>query len=59
VTSKDIKRIRKKAGLTQKALAEELGTTVTTVARWEMGIVKPNEQNARQIRELAKKRGAA
>ncbi|MBW4606740.1 MAG: helix-turn-helix domain-containing protein [Hassallia sp. WJT32-NPBG1] len=31
--------LRKKAGLTQKQLAEKLGVTVDTIANWEPGRV--------------------
>lgn len=34
-----VKTARKEMGITQAALARALGTTVTTVARWECGSV--------------------
>lgn len=36
-----LKRERERLGLTQKALAEKMDTTETTVARWERGDVTP------------------
>lgn len=36
-----LKRERNRLGLTQKALAEKMDTTETTVARWERGDVTP------------------
>ena len=36
-----ISRARRRAGLTQSALAERLGTTTSAVSRWEHGKVDP------------------
>ena len=58
--STEIKRIRKRRGLTQKALADALGTTVTTIHRWESEIHTPSEERMEQIRNVEKElRGAA
>lgn len=35
MTGKKLREYRKKLGLTQESLAEKLGTTGNTVARWE------------------------
>lgn len=37
VTGKDVRRIRKRLGLSQPQLAERLGVTKNSVARWERG----------------------
>jgi transcriptional regulator with XRE-family HTH domain len=37
MTPKQVKRIRTRLGLTQTQLAEQLGVTQNTVARWEIG----------------------
>ena len=36
-TGPRIKALRKRLGLTQEALARRIGTTVTSVSRWENG----------------------
>jgi len=46
-----IRVARGRAGLTQSALAEALGVTVGTVARWEAGIHVPSADVA--VRTLA------
>ncbi|MBR0163278.1 MAG: helix-turn-helix domain-containing protein [Lachnospiraceae bacterium] len=40
-TAKDIKRIRKAAGLTQEMLALFMGVSVKTVEAWERGVNRP------------------
>ena len=39
--AKDIKRIRKKSGLTQRMLADFMGLSVKTIEAWERGVSKP------------------
>ena len=36
-----IAELRKKAGLTQRQLAEKTKVTVTTISNWETGVSKP------------------
>ena len=48
--SQAIKRYREEHDLTQKELAQKLFTTVTTVARWELGMTVPKQE--RIIREI-------
>ena len=40
--AEDIKRIRRKAFLTQEDFAKEIGVSFATVNRWETGKAKPN-----------------
>lgn len=40
--SEDIKKIRRKAFLTQEEFAKRIGVSYTTVNRWETGKAKPN-----------------
>ena len=60
MTPEQIKRLRKQLQLTQRALAESLGITVTTVHRWEAGLYAPRPEFAEKIRQLEKQaKGAA
>lgn len=43
MTPADLRALRKRHGLSQRELAEHMGTTQVTVARWETGAVKLNE----------------
>jgi putative transcriptional regulator len=48
----DIKWLRHELGLTQAALAHALGVTVTSVNRWENGVVKPSKLALEKIMKL-------
>ena len=55
MTGGALRRIRKRLGLTQAALAAEMGTTGNTIARWERGersIPGPAEKLARLLDQL-------
>lgn len=54
MTVQDIKTLRKALGLTQRELAEKLGVSRLTVARWESEIKKPSAKNREQLLQLAK-----
>jgi excisionase family DNA binding protein len=56
VTGKELRGIRKRLGLTQVALAEQLAVTPTTVARWERDEVPIRESMARLIQLLTNTR---
>lgn len=53
--SEDIKRIRRKAFLTQEDFAKEIGVSCITVTRWETGKAKPNLKTMRLIDNYCKK----
>ena len=53
MTGSELRRIRKRLGLTQVQLAERLGVTGNTVARQERGEVRITEPVARLIRYVA------
>ena len=40
--AQNIKRLRKRAGITQEALSEKLGVSAQSVSRWELGICYPD-----------------
>ena len=53
--SEDIKRIRRKAFLTQEDFAKEIGVSYATVNRWETGKAKPNLKTMKLIDGYCKK----
>jgi DNA-binding transcriptional regulator YiaG len=53
--SEDIKRIRRRAFMTQEDFAKELGVSFATVNRWETGKAKPNLKAMKLIDEYCKK----
>lgn len=50
----EIISLRKKLGLSQHALADLLGTTVTSVSRWENGHSKPMKVYVMILRKLSR-----
>ena len=51
-----VKEIREKLQMTQEELAHAIGTTVTTVNRWENGKHKVSRFGRRALEELQEKR---
>jgi len=49
----DIRALRGKLGWTQVALAEAIGVTSNTVARWERGEMTISEPTARLLKKIA------
>lgn len=54
VTGRELHSIRQKLALTQAALAEAIGVTSNTVARWERDEMAISEPAARLIEKIAK-----
>ena len=48
----NVKELRVKLGLTQNELAQKLNTSVTTIARWESGKVKPQGYYRRWMQRM-------
>ncbi len=48
----EIRQLRRRAGLTQEALAERLDVDQGTISRWERGIERPRPHSAGRLRDL-------
>ena len=48
-----MKALREKLGLSQKELAELLGTHAMTVSKWERGVLRPSEHHRRLLKAFA------
>lgn len=57
MTPQELRRLRRRAKLTQAALAQRLGVTETTVARWERGARSISPAHANLIRLTLKTKG--
>jgi predicted transcriptional regulator len=55
VTPKEIVKLRKDLGLTQRQLADMIGAYQPTIARWETGKNEPRGANLKALQELQKK----
>jgi transcriptional regulator with XRE-family HTH domain len=53
MTGKEIRALRQKLGWTQAALAEALGVTSNTVARWERDEMAISEPTVRLLYKIA------
>jgi len=53
MTGVEIRALRGKLGWTQMALAEAIGVTSNTVARWERGEMAISEPAARLLQKIA------
>ena len=47
-----VRPVREKLGLSQKELAELLGTHAMTVSKWERGVLQPSEHHRRILRAM-------
>ena len=59
MTGRELRSIRLKLALTQAALAEAIGVTSNTIARWERGEMAISEPAARLLEKLAEERKIA
>lgn len=57
VKAGELRKLRKRAGLTQAALAERLGLTPNAVARWEQQARSISDPMARLIRMVLEAKG--
>jgi DNA-binding transcriptional regulator YiaG len=57
VDDKELKRLRRRLGKTQRELARDLGVHTVTLARWEGGVHKVPQATARLLRLLAARKG--
>jgi len=54
-----VRALRDRLGLSQQALADELGMRQATVSDWERGLYAPRGASARLLRLLAERAGVA
>jgi len=52
MTPEDIIKMREELGITQEKFANLLGTSFSTVNRWENGKSKPSRLSIRQLKEI-------
>lgn len=52
-----LRALRRRLGLTQQALADELGVRQQTVSEWETGIYRPRGASARLLGIVAERAG--
>ena len=57
ITPERIKAIRSELGLSQEALARELGISAATVNRWENGRNKPGQMATKLLELMLEKTG--
>lgn len=52
-----VRRLRKALGLTQQELAEDLGTWVSVISRWERNHKRPRKVFRRQLEAMERRAG--
>ena len=55
--AESIKALREHMGLSQQALADELGTRQQTISEWETGMYKPRRSTGNYLRLVAERAG--
>lgn len=53
VTAEEIRGLRRALDLTQMEMARRVGTTLTTISRWETGKARPRGLYLRELERLA------
>lgn len=53
----DTKKIRLQAMMTLEEFSKALGLSITSVSKWERGLMRPSLSNQRKIVEFCKERG--
>lgn len=48
----NIKELRKQKGMTQIDVAIAVGVSLTAYQLWERGVMKPNEENEKKLKEV-------
>lgn len=48
----NFKEIRTKLGLSQVQMAYKLNVSIGTYINWERGVMKPNEENEKKLKEV-------
>ena len=55
MSPRQIRKIREVLKLTQQEMADSIGATQVSVARWETGVNAPRGANLKALKELAQK----
>ena len=53
-----VRALRRRLGMTQRALADELGVRQQTISEWETGVYRPRGASARLLRHVAERAAA-
>lgn len=48
----EVRRIRRKLGMTQQELASQMNVSVASIYRWEAGKVRPQPRHRRRLLDL-------
>lgn len=56
--AESVRDLRRRLGMTQSDLAEELGVRQQTVSEWETGLYRPRGASARMLRHVAEQRSS-
>ena len=51
---KNLKELRLDRGFTQVELARKVGVSLNAYVKWEQGVMNPNEENEKKLKEVLK-----